>query len=142
MSRFLLALTILLAACSSDAPEKPDGVLSSEKFTALMIDVQLIEGIRAQRIDVSKAEGRAEEFLYAEVFDKHNISRADFEKTYAYYMKNPKSMERIYEQVLDSLNKLDADIKLEFSRKMKAEADSLRNLKDKKRGTSKEFRER
>lgn len=141
MRGFFFLSIIFLAACGSEEPEKPKDVLNSDKFTALMIDVQLIEGIRAQRIDVSERKGKAESFLYAEVFDKHSITREEFEKTYAYYMKNPKRMEQIYEQVLDSLNKLDADIKQEFSREMKNKADSVREVKEKKRDSLKAIRE-
>lgn len=141
MRLFIFAMVIFLAACSSEKPERPEGVLNADQFTALMIDVQLIEGIRAQRIDVSEKKGKAESFLYAEVFDKHGITREEFEKTYAYYMKNPKRMEQIYEQVLDSLNKLDADIKQEFSKDMKNKADSVREVKEKKRDSLKGYRE-
>ncbi|MCA1763944.1 MAG: DUF4296 domain-containing protein [Flavobacteriales bacterium] len=138
----ILALVFFLMACGEDKPEKPEGIMSSDEFTALMIDVQLIEGIRAQRIEVSENKGQAEAFLYADVLDKHGISREEFEKIFAYYMENPRSMELIYEQVLDSLNKLDSDIKQEFTREMKEEADSLQQIKDKRRDSLKAIDER
>lgn len=141
MRPVIFAMIVFLSACSTEEPDKPEGVLNADQFTALMIDVQLVEGIRAQRIEVSDKKGKAESFLYAEVFDKHGVSRYEFEITYAYYMKNPKRMEVIYEQVLDSLNKLDADIKQAFSEELKMKADSTQKATDKMRDSLKGYRE-
>jgi hypothetical protein len=49
--------------------------------------------------------------MYANIFAGHGIDQEEFEATYDYYKARPDEMELIYEQVLDSLSKLDVQVK-------------------------------
>jgi hypothetical protein len=113
MMRVLAFMTILfLAACDEPAPEvPPEDILQLDKFTGVMIDVQLIEGMKIHKLGPMRAKAPNMEAMYAEIFEKHSISQEDFLRTYDYYKARPEKMEGIYEQVLDSLSKLDVQVK-------------------------------
>lgn len=127
----LLIIFIFLLSCSPDEKEViPEGVIKPEKFTAVMIDVQITEGMRAQGVDIIRPENDADG-LYDEIFQKHDISEESFETSYDYYLDRPDEMELIYEQVLDSLSKLDAQVKQRFTTERKARLDSIKRAEKK-----------
>jgi hypothetical protein len=115
MSRqFLLFvfLLFLVAACGEPPAEvPPSDVLDRSKFTDVMVDVQLIEGMKIHKLGPKRAKSPDMEAMYANIFQKHEVDKESFEKTYDYYKARPDEMELIYEQVLDSLSKLDTEVK-------------------------------
>jgi hypothetical protein len=118
-------LLLLFAACKNEEPKVPDNLLDRQTFTAVMLDAQLVEGFKTQ-IAHSAAKGRnVGRHLYLDIFEKHGVSEKDFRRTYGYYQERPELMEGIYEQVLDSLSKLEAQIKKDFSDQTKLQHDSL-----------------
>jgi len=126
---YTLLTIILIVSCSSPEEEGiPENVLSPEKFTSVMIDVQITEGMRAQGVDLI-TPGEGVEGAYEEIFSKHQINKESFDVSYDYYLDHPDKMEKIYEQVLDSLSKLDAQVKQKFTTERKARADSIKEAK-------------
>lgn len=119
-----------LSCSSQKEDERPENVLEPEKFTAVMIDVQITEGMRAQGVDIITPD-KGVKGAYNQIFEKHNITKERFEESYDYYLNRPDKMEKIYEQVLDSLSKLDAEVKQKFSNERKARADSIKQASQK-----------
>jgi len=124
---FILAFLLLLLSCSSEEKNVlPENVLAPEKFTSVMIDVQIAEGMRAQGVEILTPD-KGVNGAYDKIFKKHQITEQTFELSYNYYLEHPDKMEMIYEQVLDSLSKLDAEVKQRFSAERKARADSIKD---------------
>jgi len=112
--RFFLYLLVcsIVTACGEPAAEiPPDDLLDRDKFTDVMVDVQLIEGMKIHKLGPKREKSPDMEAMYANVFQKHAVDKESFEKTYNYYKARPDEMELIYEQVLDSLSKLDVEVK-------------------------------
>jgi hypothetical protein len=129
---YILLIVVLITSCTSPEEEGiPENVLSPEKFTSVMIDVQITEGMRAQGVDII-TPGEGVEGAYEEIFSKHQINKEAFDESYNYYLDHPDQMEKIYEQVLDSLSKLDAQVKQKFSAERKARTDSISEANKKK----------
>ena len=128
MKRFILLLSVLFIglSCSDNKEEEqiPENVLDNAKFTSVMIDVQLIEGMHAQGVEITSTAGGVDG-AYEKVFEKHGITKEEFQASFSYYQEHPDKMEMIYEQVLDSLSKLDAEVKQRFSADRKAKTDSI-----------------
>ena len=123
---FIIAFLLLLLSCSSEEKKVlPENVLAPEKFTSVMIDVQIAEGMRAQGVEIITPD-KGGKGAYDKIFQKHQITEQTFELSYNYYLDHPDKMEMIYEQVLDSLSKLDAEVKQRFSAERKARADSIK----------------
>lgn len=118
-----IALAVMVS-CKSK-PEPVELPLSTEKFTMVMIDVQLAEGMKTQKIISTRTNADELVNLYKHIFEKHGVKGEDFMETYAYYSSHPGEMELIYEQVLDSLSKLDVEVKKAYADEVQAETDSI-----------------
>jgi hypothetical protein len=127
--RTVVLVFILFGCSSSDEKKLPAHILDTDEFAMVMIDVQLAEGMKAQRISISQDDEGSVFELYKAIFEKHNVEEDEFMETYDYYRKHPEQMEKVYEQVLDSLNKLDAEVKQEYSAEQKARSDSLQEVR-------------
>ncbi len=125
---FLFGFVALLAACGgSNEVEMPTDIIDAHKFTAILIDVQLTEGMNSQ-VNYMRHNFDKKKKLdpYQPIFEKHNVNSDEFKRTYAFYSEHPKKMELLYEQVLDSLSKLDAEIKQKYTQDERAKSDSIR----------------
>jgi hypothetical protein len=107
-----LAILLLLASCDEPVVEiAPEGLLDKAVFTTVMVDVQLVEGMKVHKLGPMREKSPDMEAMYANIFEGHGINQEEFEATYDYYKARPDEMELIYEQVLDSLSKLDVQVK-------------------------------
>lgn len=131
----VLLFTALLVGCgNSKEVEIPDDLIPTETFVGIMIDVQLTEGMNSQRNygRTNSPSTRSAHDPYSEIFEKHGVNAEEFKRTYDFYSHNPGKMEVIYEHVLDSLNKLDVEIKQKFTREERALNDSIKKVNQKK----------
>ncbi|NEN24941.1 DUF4296 domain-containing protein [Cryomorpha ignava] len=132
---FFLFFAVLLVSCGGDKEvEIPEGLIDSNTFTAIMIDVQLTEGMNTQKNYVrnNSSNDQAGADPYTPIFKKHGVNAEEFRRTYDFYSRNPRKMEMIYEQVLDSLNKLDVEIKQKYTQDERAKNDSTRAANQKR----------
>ena len=99
---FLLAVTTLLVACSSDAT-MPDYVLSEEKMVQVLIDVRIAEGkVNALSIPADSSQALFE-YIEKKIFQEHGVDSLDYLKSYEYYMLDSEKFMRITDIVIDSL---------------------------------------
>lgn len=98
----LLLLFYFLPACRNDQ-QIPRGVLPKDKMQAVMWDMlnasQYLSLYRLTKDTVNKTAESAR--IYGQVFQVNHITKAEFEKSYAYYRDHPTLMKVI----MDSLNK-------------------------------------
>lgn len=128
MNRLLLFFFIAtVVACQSGEVTIPDDVVPKDKFARIMIDVQLTEGLKSQYTHRKSLGSDYVRVLYDELFEKHGITEEEFQHSFKFYRTYPALMEEIYEQVLDSLSTLDAQIKQEFSTQNRAQRDSTKD---------------
>ncbi len=96
-------LALFQLGCSS----RPDGVMSRREMRSFLVDYYLLEGVlSAQRI-MEEAE---KDNYYHALFEKHGITKADFDSSLVYYTRNPKVFERIYNGVTNDLDEIKADV--------------------------------
>lgn len=132
---FLISIVFLIG-CISKEVRIPDDIIDSDTFTAIMIDVQLKEGMSGHTGAVRRKDDKPQEFdPYMEIFKNHGVKAEDFKRTYDFYSHHPDLMEGIYEQVLDSLSKLEAEVKQKFTQEERAKSDSLHRA-NQRRGDS------
>lgn len=97
-----LLLFCLLTACG---PEKrPKDVLDKERFRKVLTELYVLEG-EAEYRKANHAE-KPEKVLSSgtgEILEEHELSREKFVRSYRYYMKHPKVMNSIHEEVLNEL---------------------------------------
>lgn len=85
----LLSLLAFLVSCKV---EMPKSVPSPAKMEAILYDYHLAQSMATTNANVDYKE----KLLYKYVFDKHGISKAEFDSALVWYNRNPKYMKEIY----------------------------------------------
>ncbi|MBL4625923.1 MAG: DUF4296 domain-containing protein [Flavobacteriales bacterium] len=97
--------------CSEDSSqEKPSFVLSEKKMIAVLTDIQLVEGAISKKILDKNSTRKESPLYYQKAFEKHTVTREQFDESISYYTENPKEMQAIYEKVLVELSKIKVEL--------------------------------
>ena len=99
----LLLLAFLIASNSCRDKEK----IPREEMVSILVDIHLLDGMiqedrYRQRLEIPDTLN-----VYKQVLDKHGYSRAQFDSTLNYYSKDPRKFERIYQDVMARLNRME-----------------------------------
>lgn len=130
---WIAAGVLLWMSCGDSEVQVPKDLLPNDSFIEVLIDLQLREGMGSysrQSLKEAEAESLNSEFM--EILEKHEVDPEDFKKTYDFYILYPELMEGIYEQVLDSLSKLESEIKQKFTKEERLLNDSLQKANQRK----------
>ncbi|MEN8137127.1 MAG: DUF4296 domain-containing protein [Bacteroidota bacterium] len=112
---------LIFISCSSDK-EKPDPFLEHDEMVNLMTDLSLAEGARMYARPSHKNRKGEElkiEDYYAMVLTKHGITQVQLDSINAWYIDYPEDYQAIFKEVLDSLNKMQAEEKARVLREAK-----------------------
>ena len=97
---------VLFASCSDTKEQKEEEqnkVLSVEKFTKLMTDIQLLEGhLNTNRVSQVFIMDSSKNY-YKEVFNRHGLSFEDYKENLKYYTAHPKILAEVYKKVEEHL---------------------------------------
>jgi hypothetical protein len=99
-------LSLILLSCGNPKTEIPQDILSENIFIDLLKDIHLAEA----KFELHKTKGmeNAKNELahnYSTIYETHEITPDDFDKTLAYYAQHPEQLEKIYTSVLEQLTK-------------------------------------
>ena len=99
-------LSLILLSCGNPKTEIPQDILSENSFINLLKDNHLAEA----KFELHKTKGmeNAKNELahnYSTIYETHEITPDDFDKTLAYYAQHPEQLEKIYTSVLEQLTK-------------------------------------
>jgi hypothetical protein len=100
----IFILTVLILFGCGQKKKVPEDVLSIETMIVVEMDFQLLEAqLKSISIPVDSAE-----LLYStfseEIYEKHGVEKAQYEKSYTYYMEDIEGMDKIYAAIIDSLS--------------------------------------
>ena len=121
--KFSIIFTLIIStflSCENNNP-KPDYFLNHEEMVDLLTDISLAEGVRSFSVtkesyekNKSKYEKSKPIFIedyYLLVFEKHKITQAQLDSLNSWYVSHPNEYQEIFKEVLDNLNKMDAEEK-------------------------------
>lgn len=106
MNRWLLsclAAALLLCGCLA---RRPEGVMSPRKMENFLYDYHLAQSVA---VSLPYNERYKRELYYNYVFEKHGLSRDDFNKSVVWYTRHPDELNKIYTRLY---NRIDDDSKL------------------------------
>ena len=86
-------LLILLSGCGM----RPWGVLSHDEMVAVLLDVHVAEA--AMKVVDTSAKRIEKQEYYNTIFEKHNITKEQFDKSLDWYARHPKVLVEIYDDV-------------------------------------------
>ncbi len=126
-----IALCILVGISCNSPTERPSDIIDPDKMVLVLTDVHLTEGAKTGR-QIMGDTLRVETY-YQKVFNKYGTTLAQFNKSYAYYTKHPTEMNSIYEQVIESLNRIEVRVpKWEKEAAAALDSNQLSKLKQRK----------
>jgi hypothetical protein len=109
MKYWTLILIIGLAACTRTKEQKiPTNVIPKEAMIPLLVDLQLIEGANNTKFFQGDTGETNYALLYSIIFEKHEVKKARFDSSMAYYSANTEDLEIIYNEVIEELMKIEA----------------------------------
>ena len=94
---------VLLSACQAETKQP----LTDEKMVEVLTDLNTAEGVlESEKVGVKDSLSK---IYYAQIFDKHKVSRRDFDSTMAILSRNPVALDSIYNRVLRKLERKNED---------------------------------
>ncbi|WP_181306423.1 DUF4296 domain-containing protein [Rufibacter sp. XAAS-G3-1] len=105
----LLLLPLVMLACTPE-PAKPADLISEEQMTRIMIDVHLTEAAIGRTIPNYDTSRVAYREAHKRILKRHAVSDSAFKHSYDFYLSNPALLDKIYEDVLDSLSLREAKL--------------------------------
>lgn len=105
----LLLFVALLMACDRQE-KKPDYVWEKERFIEVLTEFQIAESIVRLRYHHFPDSIYADDSIYHAMYQKMEITEAEFDSNYHYYMRDPEEMEEIYQELITRLSKRSAEL--------------------------------
>ena len=108
----IFMLFIGVVGCAEDSRDlanvsPPEGVLERVEFVELMADIQILEGAAKIRVfrndDVEKRLGEA----YFEIFAKHAVSAAEFERSHTWWWEHPVAMKGVLLEITEKISQIE-----------------------------------
>lgn len=117
----LLLLIMLMATASCRDKDK----IPREEMVSILVDIHLLDGALQQNRYRRELEIPDTLDVYEHVLENHGYTRAQFDSTLNYYSRDPRKFERIYQDVMARLNRMEtrAREKKEELRRQKEEAE-------------------
>lgn len=92
--------------------EEEKTYLSKDDFTRMLFDIHLTDGILTTKNIVSRGKEYKPSFYYNSIYKKYNITPSQFDSCVAFYTQNSALYEKIYEKVIDSLNRMETQYRM------------------------------
>jgi hypothetical protein len=126
---FILLVFTILSCTKLKGPKKPKNLISKDKMAAILIDAKLLTSANsANKLVMRDAGVNLNNYIY----EKHHIDSLQFALSNNYYAFHVEDYEEIYNNVIDSLERLKAALKEieaeEWKVQTKREEDSLAKI--------------
>ena len=109
--RFIVIISFLLLACCNSKKELPEKMLSTKEMASILSDVHLLKGKISVWRKTQAVSQLQEDSLFKLLYEKHNISEAILDSSLTYYtLQESELLEQIYTEVVEQLQKQEADL--------------------------------
>ena len=110
-SLLFVLLIVGMSSCYKTTLEKPDKLISKDKFIKMMVDVYLVQGIENGLPDLKELKKVTQTDLYYSVLNKYSVPDTVFIRSLIYYSSFPKEYEKMHIQIMDILNASEQQLK-------------------------------
>ncbi|NNE54879.1 MAG: DUF4296 domain-containing protein [Flavobacteriales bacterium] len=93
----------------------PENVLKKEAFVPVFTDVQILEATYKQRIVQTTNKDSLMSLGYAHIFQKHNIDKETFERSFTWWTEQPEAMAEVYDEVEARILEMESDLRNEIN---------------------------
>jgi len=110
VGKYLLILLLIAGTISCKSARKKY-ILPKKKFVDVLVDIHLADGMAQQNQENRSAFLLDSATLYNSVFEKHNITRTQFDSTMHYYSTKPADFTKLYTKVINRVKIMDEALK-------------------------------
>ena len=106
---FMLLAALGIVACTNHEPPKSDAqnLIARDTFVQVLTEVNLIEGVKKQRLMRDDEQGLIILQHYVELFDRFDVNEERFKSTYQWWYQHPAEMDELLEEVSEALSELE-----------------------------------
>ncbi|HMM10482.1 MAG TPA: DUF4296 domain-containing protein [Bacteroidales bacterium] len=114
--KLLIVLAVVFPlACqpTSPNPNRPKVLISQSTLTKILVQVHLVEAAMNMRRNNGQEFEIQKNILFDSVFTKFSLTPELLEENMLYFNQQPKLMEKIYQDVIDSLEVMQSGLRVE-----------------------------
>ena len=107
----MLTMLFACAPSSEDHSRKiPSNIIQPDAMAAIIVDIQIAEAVlRENKRTGAHSDDQTVNYL-TEVFEKHDITREQFNESKRFYEKNIDLYEKVYEKVITQLTQRQTEL--------------------------------
>lgn len=106
-----IILCSLLFSCAEEVQKTiPKDVFSKEKMAAVLLDMHLMEANMSLNAYNLSIPANNKIVIGFDVFQKHKITKKQYNESFEYYSLNPEQLTEVYQLVLEELSKMQAEV--------------------------------
>jgi hypothetical protein len=110
MKRIIPFVLVLLVGCKEELPKVPVEIISMDSMTLIMADIHIADALAETKAQGGENEKELSQKYYEKIFSSHHISKEDYTKSFQYYEHNPVLLNKMYDDVLNTLSKREEEI--------------------------------
>jgi hypothetical protein len=123
MNHKVFALVLLVfVMISSSCQEKKK--IPREEMISILVDIHLLDGVIQQDRYRQRLKMPDSLNVYSHVLEKHGYTREQFDSTMNFYSRDPRKFERIYQDVMSRLNRMETRAREEKEKKRQEDKQS------------------
>jgi hypothetical protein len=85
-------------------------IIPQKKFVAVLVDLHLADAIATINRELKMTYQLDSASLYGSLFQKHDITKAQFDSTMIYYSERPEKFQKLYNSVTAKLKQMEYDV--------------------------------
>ena len=106
----------ILSSCNNDPRDNsratpPSELLQKDLFIKVMADIQLLEAASKGKVFRNDNASKNVSEGYAEIFNKHGITRELFEKSHTWWWEHPVAMKSVLIEVTQKLTLMEEELR-------------------------------
>lgn len=103
---FIILLVMLSISCN----RKNKDIIPEDKFADVLVDIHLMDATLNNHYIRSKLKENKIDVYYYSLFEKHDITREQFEASVEYYVDNIKKYKNVYAEVTKKLSQMETAV--------------------------------
>ncbi|MDB5283792.1 MAG: putative lipoprotein [Bacteroidota bacterium] len=108
MKRIIPFILLLCIGCKQKLPGIPSSVIPIEKMKYILVDMHIADGVSQTKAQGGVNEKQLIREYYAQIYKNNGVTEQDYIKSYHFYEDNPALLNKLYEDVLTEMSKVEA----------------------------------
>lgn len=115
MKKLLFTISVfslVFTSCKEKIVEsQPADLFPRDSMVQVMKEITLVEAVYQKRMINTLNQRDSATTLFAEILAENNISQERFTRSYTWYKRTPQEAEKLFDDIITELSKLDATVK-------------------------------